>query len=280
MGNLIALATHLRRGDEFLAPRSAHVLRNELGSSAWLAGGMPTALENDAGPGRPSPAAVRASVTTNGPYFALHTRLLCLENTHNADGGAVVPPDEHAQLAAAAKGAGLRVHLDGARLWNASVALDVPPAALTVGVDTVQTCMSKGLGAPVGSAVAGSQEFVGEARRMRQMLGGGVRQGGVLAAAGLIALDRVADLAQDHRNATSLASGLAEFGWEVNQPQTNIVLAMVPDPGATLSRLAELGVRASSIGGRVRFVTHRDVSEADVRDVLDRIGRTALRNTA
>jgi threonine aldolase len=140
--------------------------------------------------------------------------------------------------------------------------------------------MSKGLGAPVGSAVVGSQEFVGEARRMRQMLGGGVRQGGVLAAAGLIALDRVADLAQDHRNATSLASGLAEFGWEVNQPQTNIVLAMVPDPGATLSRLAELGVRASSIGGRVRFVTHRDVSEADVRDVLDRIGRTALRNTA
>lgn len=280
MGNLIALSIHLRRGDEFLAPQSAHVLRNELGSSAWLAGGMPTALVNDAGPGRPSPAAVRAALTTDGPYYALHTRLLCLENTHNADGGAALPPDEHAQLVAAAKGAGLRVHLDGARLWNASVALDVPPAALTVGVDSVQTCMSKGLGAPVGSAVAGSEEFVTEARRVRQMLGGGVRQGGVLAGACLVALDRVDDLAADHANAITLAGGLAGYGWEVNDPQSNIVLATVPDPTVTLSQLGELGVRASSLGGRVRFVTHRDITGSDIHEVLERIGRRRLRSSA
>jgi threonine aldolase len=209
----------------------------------------------------------------NGPYFALRTTLLCLENTHNAGGGTVTPPDEHAKLVATARDVGLRVHLDGARLWNAAVALGVPPAALTVGVDTVQVCLSKGLGAPVGSAVAGSADFVEEARRVRKMLGGGVRQGGILAAAGLVALGRIPSLATDHANATTLASGLADLGWEVNRPETNIVLASAPDVGVMIGALAQIGVRTVPMSGRVRMITHRDVSAADIAEALDRIAQ-------
>jgi threonine aldolase len=271
MGNLIALTLHLRRGDRFLAARGAHVLGNELGTAAWLAGGMPEALDWDAGPGRLSADTVRAQAGGAGPYYMLRTTLLCLENTHNAAGGAVTPPDEHALLVATARDCGLRVHLDGARLWHAAVALEVPPAALTVGVDTVQVCLSKGLGAPVGSLVAGSAAFVAEARRVRKMLGGGVRQGGVLAAAGLVALDNIDELAADHAKAAALADGLTELGWRVDRPQTNILLAEVPDVGLMLDALANVGVLAVPMSGKVRFITHRDVDATDITEALHRI---------
>ncbi|MDR7302154.1 threonine aldolase [Haloactinomyces albus] len=274
MGNLIAMALHLQRGDRFLAPRGAHVLTHELGSAAWLAGGMPEALPWDAGPGRPPADTVRAHTGAGTRFDALRTTLLCLENTHNGAGGVVIPPHEHAQLAAAARDGGLRVHLDGARIWNAAIALGVPPAALTVGVDTVQACLSKGLGAPVGSVVAGSTEFIAEARRTRKMLGGGVRQGGVLAAAGIVALDRIDELAEDHDKATRLAEGLAELGWDVTPPQTNIVLVTVPDVRLALARLEDSGVLAVPMEGRLRFVTHRNVSKSDVEEVLHRLGRS------
>lgn len=276
MGNLIALMLHLKRGDRFLAPRGAHVLNHELGSAAWLAGGMPDPLEWDAGPGAPTAEAVRTQANLTMAYDALHTTLLCLENTHNGAGGAVLPPHEHARLAAAAKELGLKVHLDGARLWNASVALGVPPAALTVGVDSVQVCLSKGLGAPVGSVLAGEAEFIKAGRRIRKMLGGGVRQGGVLAAAGLIALDRVDALADDHDNARVLADGLTERGWQVTAPQTNMLLAAVPDVQLTLQRLRSVGVLAVPMNGQVRFVTHRDVSKSDVEEALRRIGEAGI----
>lgn len=270
MGNLIALGLQLRRGDAFLAPAGAHVLVAELGTSAWLAGGMPVALPHDAGPGRISADAVTRAAGTPGPYYVLRTSLLCLENTHNTAGGTVTPADEHKALVAAAGAAGLRVHLDGARIWHASVALGVPESVLAAGADSVQVCLSKALGAPVGSLVAGTCDFVAEARRMRKMLGGGVRQGGVLAAAGLVALRRRDQLADDHEAATTLADGLRELGWEVGRPQTNIVLADVPDPAATLRSLADAGVLAVPIAGRIRFVTHRDAS-ADVGEALRRI---------
>jgi threonine aldolase len=276
MANLIALSIHLQRGDRFLAPRGAHVLTNELGSAAWLAGGMPDALEHDAGPGRPSPEALDMAIgAARAPYYALQTTLLCLENTHNAAGGAVTPPHEHAQLLATARQAGLKVHLDGARLWHAAVALGVLPAALTVGVDSVSACFSKGLGAPVGSVVAGSRAFVEQARRMRQMLGGGIRQGGVLAAACLVALDRIGDLANTHTDAQRLADGLRELGWDVTTPQTNIVLARVADVPATLSRLASLEILALPMSGKIRFVTHRDLASNAIEESLRRI-KTAL----
>jgi threonine aldolase len=270
MGNLIALMVHLHRGDRFLAARGAHVLGNELGTPAWLAGGMPEPLEWENGPGQINSDTVRAAGGI-GPYYTLHTTLLCLENTHNAAGGTVTPPEEHAKLVAAARDSGLRVHLDGARLWNASVALGVLPAALTVGVDTVQVCLSKGLGAPVGSMVAGTSAFVAEARRVRKMLGGGVRQGGVLAAAGLVALDRIDELATDHANAVTLAEGLAELGWQVPRPQTNILLAEVPDVELALVGLARAGVLAVPMAGKVRFITHRDVDAAAIGEALRRI---------
>lgn len=272
MANLVALSLHLSRGDRFLAPRDAHVLVNELGSAAWLAGGMPLPLDHDGGPGRPTPGTLRAAAgPPDGPYYTLRTTLLCLENTHNASGGSVTPPHEHAQLVATAKDAGLRVHLDGARIWHAATALDLPPAALTVGVDSVAACFSKGLGAPVGSVLAGGEEFIERARRMRQMLGGGVRQGGVLAAACLVALDQMNDLRADHRNATRLAEGLAELGWQVTTPETNIVLAGVADVRQSLETLERMRIRALPLAGKVRFVTHRDVSASDIEDVLHRI---------
>ncbi|GGN05371.1 threonine aldolase [Lentzea pudingi] len=265
MGNLIALYLHLSRGDRFLAPLGAHVLDAELGTAAWLAGGMPHALHDV------SPSSVLAAAGGESPYYGLRTTLLCLENTHNASGGTVTSVDDHAALVAAARSAGLAVHLDGARLWNASVALGVPLTSLTLGVDTVQVCLSKGLGAPVGSVVAGSASFVVEARRVRKMLGGGVRQGGVLAAAGLVALDRIDRLAADHSNANGLASGLRALGWEVDEPATNIVLASVPDLDKTLLSLRDVGVLASPMSGKVRFVTHGDVDSSDVAEVLRRL---------
>jgi threonine aldolase len=273
MGNQIALMIHLTRGDRFLAAAGSHVIVNELGSVAWLAGGMPEPLAWDDGPGQFSVESLRASIGGAVPYYGLRTTLLSLENTHNASGGTVTSPEKHAQFVAVAKDAGLRVHLDGARIWNAAVASGLPPAALTVGADTVQVCLSKGLGAPVGSVVAGSVSFVQEARRVRKMLGGGVRQGGILAAAGLVALERVDALAEDHRNARTLAEGLTEFGWEVTPPQTNIVMAAVPDVQHTLTMLQRIGVLAVPMSGRVRFVTHRDVNAEDIKEVLGRLNK-------
>ncbi|MFC9290259.1 GntG family PLP-dependent aldolase [Streptomyces sp. NPDC057052] len=264
MGNLIALCVHLERGDRFLAPDRAHVLDQEVGTAAWLAGGLPRALPWTAGPGTPSPSDVTRAVARGGPYFALRDRLLCLENTHNAAGGTVTGVQEHRRLVGAAHEAGLLVHLDGARLWNAAVALGVPPADLADGADTVQVCLSKGLGAPVGSVLAGGTTFVREARRVRKMLGGGIRQGGVLAAAGLVALERVDRLAEDHSHARLLAAGLAERGWKTDTPQTNIVLLPVDDPPHTVSLLAERGVLTVPTDTGVRMITHCDVSRRDV----------------
>jgi len=272
MGNLIALMAHLQRGDAFLAPAGSHVLDAELGTAAWLAGGMPRPLEHDAGPGKVSPQAVRRAAGRPGPYYTLRTTLLCLENTHMSSGGVVTSADEHASLASVARQAKLKVHLDGARLWHAAVALELPPAALTVGVDTVQVCLSKGLGAPVGSVVAGSEEFVEEARRIRKMLGGGVRQGGVLAAAGLVALDNIERLAEDHRRAATLAAGLAERGWRVTTPQTNIVLLTPADLPSMLLRLEKAELKVGPVGNDIRFVTHSGITDADINAALDRIG--------
>src|ERR1700760_3570724 len=179
MANTVALLHHLTRGDRFLAPTGAHVLEAELGTAAWLAGGLPTALTHDGGPGRPTPAQVTTAAGTAGPYYGLRTALLCLENTHNAAGGAVTSVEEHRALVGAAHDAGLAVPLDGARLWHAAAALDVAPSALVGDVDTVSVCLSKGLGAPMGSLVGGSGSFVDEAWRLRKMVGGGSRHGGV-----------------------------------------------------------------------------------------------------
>lgn len=269
MGNLIALCVHLARGDRFFAPDGAHILDMEVGTAAWLAGGLPRSLPWSAGPGVPSASDIRRLVGHGGPYFALRDRLVCLENTHSAAGGTVIAPAEHRRLVDTAHDAGLLVHLDGARLWNAAVALGVPPAELVEGADTVLVCLSKGLGAPVGSVLAGSWDFVRQARRVRKMLGGAVRQGGVLAAAGLVALDRVDRLASDHDHARMLAAGLADRGWKTNTPQTNIVIVPVDDPLEMVSQLAERGVLTVPVEAGIRMTTHCDVSRHGVQRAVD-----------
>lgn len=271
MGNLIALMLHLKRGDRFLAPAQAHVLGSELGTAAWLAGGMPEALAWEGGPGRPTPAQVTRAAGTPGPYYTLRTSLLCLENTHNFAGGAVTPREEHRALVAAAKAAKLAVHLDGARIWHAAAALGLPPSALTEGADTVQVCLSKGLGAPMGSMVCGSKPAVAEARRLRKMLGGGVRQGGVAAAAGLVALDYLPRIVEDHAKTRRLAEGMRAFGITAPAPETNILLVPVPDAAAALAALEAVGVRVLPVGQAIRFIPHRDIEMDDIEEALRRI---------
>ncbi len=271
MGNLIGLMLHLGRGDRFLAPAQAHVLGSELGTGAWLAGGMPEALAWEGGPGRPTPAQVTRAAGSPGPYYTLRSRLLCLENTHNFAGGTVTPAAEHRALVAAAKAAGLAVHLDGARLWHAATALGCALADLTAGVDTVQVCLSKGLGAPMGSLLCGSAPAMTEARRLRKMLGGGVRQGGVVAAAGLVALDHLPRLGEDHAKIQRLAEGLRSFGLAAPVPETNILLVPVPNASEALVALEAVGVRVLPVGPAIRFIAHRDLTAEDIEVALRRI---------
>jgi len=271
MGNLIALMLHLQRGDRFLAPAQAHVLGSELGTGAWLAGGMPEALTWEGGPGRPTPAQVAKAAGAPGPYYTLRTRLLCLENTHNFAGGTVTSVAEQAALVATAKSAGLAVHLDGARLWHAAAALGQPVSALTAGIDTVQVCLSKGLGAPMGSLLAGSKGAITDARRLRKMLGGGVRQGGVVAAAGLLALDYLPRVAEDHAKSQRLAEGLRSFGVAAPVPETNILLVPVSAVAPASAALEAAGVRTLPVGSAIRFIAHRDLTLADIEEALRRL---------
>jgi threonine aldolase len=217
-------------------------------------------------------AALRAALPPNDPHFAPAT-LVAIENTHNVAGGTLFPPDALASVVAEARRAGLALHLDGARLWNAAVASGRAPAELAAPFDTVSVCLSKGLGAPVGSLVATSQALVGKLRRARKQLGGGMRQAGVLAAAGLHALDHhVPRLADDHANAARLARGLAALGIATNAPATNIVLFETPDALRFAAAARERGVLVGPRDARwLRAVTHLDVSAADVDDALERL---------
>lgn len=277
MGNAIAVRLLTQRGDEVLVERRSHVVRYELAGMSVLSGVMPRAV--DAPRGHLTPDQVRDAV---GPraYYKSDVGLVVLENTHNLAGGTVQRAEEAAAVVAAAHEAGFRVHLDGARLWNASVALGVPPAALVAGADTVMTCLSKGLCAPVGSLLASSRERIEEARRVRKLLGGGMRQVGVLAAAGLVAIESlIPRLGEDHAHARLLGEALAEGrGLRVAPVETNIVVATfdqgsAPELAAALGRR---GVLASALDARtLRLVTHRDVSGEDCRRAADAI-RAAL----
>ena len=271
MANAIALMLHLQRGDRFLAAAQSHVLGSELGTAAWLAQGMPEALPWEGRPGRITPMQVWKAAGGPGPYHALRSALLCLENTHNFAGGTCLPVAEHRALVEQARGRELKVHLDGARLWHAAAALGATLEELAWGVDTVSVCLSKGLGAPMGSVLCGSRDAVAQARRLRKMLGGGVRQGGVLAAAGLVALDYLPRIGEDHGKASRLADGLRAMGFQVPAPETNILLVPVPDAPAAVAILEEARVRALPVGSSLRFITHRDLDEAEVAEALDRI---------
>ena len=265
MGNAIAIRILTQRGDEVLVERRSHVVRYELSGMSRLSGVMPR--RGDAPGGHLTPEHVRAAVAPRA-YYKSDVGLVVLENTHNLGGGTVQRVEEARAVVAAAREAGFRVHLDGARLWHAAVALGVPPAVLVAGADTVMACLSKGLCAPVGSLLASSRERVQEARRVRKLLGGGMRQAGVLAAAGLVALETlVPRLAEDHANARLLAAALGRGrGVSVAPVETNIVVATLEGRSApeAVAVLREAGVLATAMDARtLRLVTHRDVSRED-----------------
>lgn len=265
MGNEIAIWILTERGDEVLVERRSHVVRYELSGMSVLSGVMPRMA--DAPGGHLTPEHVRAAVAPSA-YYKSDVSLVVLENTHNLGGGTVQTVEQVQAVVAAARAAGFRVHVDGARIWNAAVALGVEPAALVRGVDTVMACLSKGLAAPVGSLLAASRERIEEARRVRKLLGGGMRQVGVLAAAGLVALDSlIPRLAEDHAKAKLLGEALGRGkGTRVLPVQTNIVVASLEGPTApeVVAALRERGVLANAMdAGTLRLVAHRDVSRAD-----------------
>ena len=266
MANQAAVRCHCRSGDEVLLHEGCHTYRFEQGGLAALHGVQAVPLSGDLG--MVPPEAFEREIRVDDPHFA-RTRLIVVENTHNLAGGVPLPLEYMDAVAEVARRRGLALHVDGARLLNAAVALDVSAARLAHGADSVTLCLSKGVGAPVGTGLAGSAAFIASARRARKVLGGGMRQVGILAAAALVALeDAELRLREDHRLAAELARGLAAVsGVEVVPPRTNIVVVALPgrDVSAVLDGLRERGVLAVPFGpGRIRFVTHRDVDESDV----------------
>ncbi len=280
MANLVAVMTHTQKGDEVLVEAEAHTYYYEVGSISAVAGVVPRPI-----PGRDgyiSPDQVRGAVRPPNIHYPI-PRLLCLENTHNRAGG--MPFDAHEMEATClvAHELGLAVHVDGARIFNAAVAVGAPAAALVRHADSVMFCVSKGLSAPVGSVLVGRRDFLERARRFRKMVGGGMRQAGVIAAAGVVALrTMVARLAEDHANARRLAGGMARIPGlrvDLDRVRTNIVLVGVDGPLSAsefASRLKDAGVLALATGpSTIRMVTHRHVAAAQVDRALEAIGRVA-----
>ncbi|MEM4780200.1 MAG: GntG family PLP-dependent aldolase [Halalkalicoccus sp.] len=277
MGNQVAVRTHTEHGQEVLCEQESHVVKWELGGMAQLSGLQVRTIEGD-DRGAIAPEQVRESYVEED----LHrpgTGLLALENTHNSKGGAAIEVEEIAAVAAAAHELGVPVHLDGARLFNAATALDVAASEIVEHVDSAMFCLSKGLGAPVGSMVAGSEAFVERARRNRKLFGGGMRQAGVVAAPGLLALENRHRLDEDHENASRLAAGLNEIeGLDVRTPETNIVLVDCAGSDHTAAEFLDAceaeGVLGVTFGEHVvRFCTHWDVDEADVEEAVAAVER-------
>jgi threonine aldolase len=264
MANQIAVRCHTQRGDEVLLHDGCHAFRFEQGGMAALHGVQARALP---GPRGEVPVEVLEQEIRGDDQHFPKTRLIVLENTFNWGGGSLLGRSYVRSVLELARRRGLATHLDGARLMNAAAAEGRPAAELAGGFDSVTLCLSKALGAPVGTMLGGSARFIAEARRARKLLGGGLRQVGVLAAAGLVALETPPDLAADHARARRLAEGLRRKGIaEVAEPETNIVVVTVGKPVPTLLEAMKAeGVLAVGFGpGRLRFATHRDVGDEDV----------------
>ncbi|SDI86786.1 L-threonine aldolase [Pseudomonas flavescens] len=265
MSNLLGLMAHCERGDEYIVGQQAHTYKYEGGGAAVLGSIQPQPLDMELD-GSLDLARVEAAIKQDDFHFA-RTRLLALENTMQ---GKVLPLEYLAAARAFTRDKGLALHLDGARLFNASVRLGVEAREITRHFDSVSVCLSKGLGAPVGSVLCGSEALIGKARRLRKMVGGGMRQPGMLAAAGLYALDhQVERLVEDHANADCLAAGLRELGYSVEPVQTNMVYVQIGERAGELKTLcAERGIRLSA-APRLRMVTHLDVGGDAVGQVIE-----------
>jgi threonine aldolase len=268
MTNQIGVQVNTNRGEEVLLHEGSHIFVYEAGAPAMLSSVQLRTLTGENGV--LSPETVSAAVRPEDVHFP-RSRLLCLENTHNTSGGKVFPLEDFAAAAARARELGLKVHLDGARLFNAQAATGTPAREWCAHADTVSVCSSKGLGAPVGSLLAGDEETIREARRARKAFGGGMRQAGIIAAASLYAFENNVDrLGEDHRRASDLAAGLREAGYEAAEPETNLVLVAVERPSEFLQALAREGVLATpGRPGFVRLCTHLDVRDEDIHTAIE-----------
>ncbi len=274
-GNLIAQLTHCPRGREVIVGETSHIISFE-GGGAWLVGGLGLRPVRTDAKGRLDLNEVRATIRPDNEHFP-RTGLICVENTHNRAGGTVLNEEDLAGVRDLANKYGLPVHMDGARVFNAAVKLGVPVSSLVAYADSVTFCLSKGLGCPVGSVLCGNRDFIREARRYRKVLGGGMRQAGIIAAAGVYALQHMVDrLADDHDNARRAAEGLAELpGVRLSPaPETNLLYFTVDgwEASRLQLKLDAAGVLCFDEGGRIRWVTHYGIERADIDEALARTG--------
>jgi threonine aldolase len=274
MANQLSIKSHTQPGDEVIIEASSHPYNFEGGAGAALSGIQFNCLKGVRGILEASQ--IEEAIRPADHHFAV-TKLICLENTHNRGGGSIYPLEKMAKIYRLTKSKGLRLHLDGARLWNASVATGIKPHEYAQCADSVSVCLSKGLGAPIGSLVAGSKPFIDHVHRFRKMFGGGMRQVGIIAAAGIYALDHhLKRLKEDHQNAKRLAVGLKEFKGVSIDPkhvETNIVIFDVANTGMAGAQVAEAmkkeGVLVHAFGKtQIRLVTHLDVTSEEIERVL------------
>jgi threonine aldolase len=281
MGNLIPIYLNCGRGNEFLIEARGHSVQHELAGVAAVAGSLPIMIS--APNGFLTPALMEPWIQPD-IYYCAHTRMIVLENTHNSAGGTVYPLPALKDVGAFARARGLSVHIDGARIFNAAAVSKRPARELCAEADTVTFCLSKGLGAPVGSMICGPRPLIAEARRVRKMLGGGMRQAGVIAAAGIYALkNNVERIAEDHENARVIAQALAQVTWARVDPASvasNMVYFRTPGrpASAVAQALEKHGIRcgAPAAPDQIRLVTHLDVSRDDTKEIAALIGSMKL----
>ena len=277
MGNEIAVKVHTQPGQEIVTEERGHILNYELGAAAVISGVTIRPVKSRDGSGHLTWNEIEPVLRINPPYYQAATGLICLENTHNFAGGSVMTAAACADVCEKAHAVNLPVHMDGARIFNAAVALNKQPGDLARDCDSVMITLSKGLGAPAGSILLGANDFIKEARIWRKRLGGGMRQIGILAAAGLIALEEGPKrLHEDHENARKLARGLAEIrgiSIDVDRVVTNIVIFDIAGTGKSsaeiIERLKEREILAVGFGNLIRMVTHLDTTESDVAVTLE-----------
>lgn len=276
MGNLVSILTHTQRGDAIILEAEAHIYRCETAHLAAVAGVMPRRVKGKRGV--LDPADVEEAIFAEGVLYP-RTSLLCVENTHNAAGGTCVAPNQMSSLRKMANAHGMAIHVDGARIFSAAVALGVDPQELAKDADSLTFCLSKNLACPFGSLIVANREIIERARKNRQMVGGGMRQGGIMAAAGIVALRTMIDrLSEDHDNARALAEGMVRLGFEIDMEtvQTNMVFFEVPtemiDAKEFMQDLDKLGVRVNPPRkGRFRMVTHYGVTREDIDYTLQSV---------
>ena len=271
MGNAVSVLAHTQRGDEIILEQRSHIYVNEVGGLAVMGQLMARTIPGEKGYMKPED--IRLAIRADNIHYP-PTTLLCIENTHNSAGGIALTPKQMKSNWEVAKENNLGVHLDGARIFNASVALKVDVKELAKYTDTIQLCLSKGLSAPIGSLVVGPEDIMKKARKYRKMLGGGMRQAGIIAAPGILALTKMVDrLADDHKNAKILAEGLGKLGIRiVNEVQTNMVYVDFSPIGWTAEdwnkACSELGWKSRGHGTGTRLVTHYGIEEEDIRDFI------------